>query len=66
MHAPEGYALHHVFIDKTPNTVGMPRKRWFEFLSPDRVLLRIDRAELQAPIVESALIWERVTAGAAD
>ena len=66
MHAAEGYALHHVFIDKTPNTVGTPRKRWFEFLSSDRVLLRIDRAELQAPIVESALIWERVTAGAGD
>jgi hypothetical protein len=60
MHAAEGYVLHHVFIDKVPNAVGMPRKRWFEFLDRNRVLLRIDRGELQNTIVESALIWERV------
>lgn len=62
MHAAEGYALHHVFIDKIPNNVGAVRKRWFEFLGPDRIRLRIDSAELRAPVVRSELIWERVSA----
>lgn len=59
VHAAEGYALHHVFIDKIPNNVGVVRKRWFEFLGPDRIQLRIDPAELRAPVVKSELIWER-------
>lgn len=61
MHADEGYALHHAFIDKIPNNVGVVRKRWFEFLTPDRLQLQIDAAELRAPVVKSELIWERVT-----
>jgi len=60
MHAAEGYVLHHALIDKVPNAVGGVKKRWFEFLGPDRVLLRIDRAELPESIVDSALVWERV------
>lgn len=60
VHADEGYALHHVFIDKIPNNVGVVRKRWFEFLGPDRIQLRIDPAELRDPVVKSELIWERV------
>jgi len=60
MHAPEGYVLHHALIDKVPNAVGGVKKRWFEFLGADRVLLKIDSAELRAPVVESALVWERV------
>ena len=60
MHAAEGYVLHHTVIDKVPNAVGAVRKRWFNFEGPDRVVLRIDPAELADPIVESVLLWERV------
>jgi hypothetical protein len=60
MHAEEGYALHHTIIDKVPNNVGAVRKRWFRFLGPDRIELRIDEAELRDPVVRSELIWERV------
>jgi hypothetical protein len=60
MHADEGYVLHHAVIDKVPNAVGGVKKRWFRFLGPDRVQLRIDPEELRGDVVESALIWERV------
>ncbi|MGD2166961.1 MAG: lipocalin-like domain-containing protein [Gammaproteobacteria bacterium] len=60
MHADEGFALHHTTIDKIPNNVGAVRKRWFRFLGPDRIELRIDEAELRDPVVRSELIWERV------
>ena len=60
VHAAEGFVLHHVEIDKSPNFVGRTRKRWFTFQGPNRVALRIDASELTAPIVESTLIWERV------
>lgn len=60
IHATEGFVLHHVEIDKSPNFVGRTRKRWFTFQGPNRVALRIDTPELVAPVVESTLIWERV------
>jgi hypothetical protein len=61
VHANEGFVLHHVEIERVPNNVGMVRKRWFTFDSPNRLSLRIDSPELIAPIVESTLTWERVT-----
>ncbi|MEQ1870087.1 MAG: lipocalin-like domain-containing protein [Vicinamibacterales bacterium] len=60
IHSAEGFVLHHVEIDKSPNLVGRTRKRWFTFQGPNRVALRIDPPELTAPVVESTLIWERV------
>jgi hypothetical protein len=60
VHADEGFVLHHVEVDKVPNIVGRTRKRWFTFQGPNRVALRIDAAELTAPVVESTLVWERV------
>ena len=60
VHAAEGFVLHHVEIDKSPNAVGRTRKRWFTFQGPNRVALRIDTPELTPPLVESTLIWERV------
>ncbi len=60
IHAAEGFVLHHVEIDKSPNLVGRTRKRWFTFQGPNRVALRIDTPELAPPVVESTLIWERV------
>jgi hypothetical protein len=55
----EGYVLHHVEIEETPNDVGTTRKRFFTFAG-DRLTLRADPAELRAPMVDSVLTWERV------
>jgi len=60
VHAKEGFILHHVEIDKSPNLVGATRKRWFTFQGPNRVALRIDPSENRSSIVESTLIWERI------
>jgi hypothetical protein len=60
VHAKEGFILHHIEIDKSPNLVGGTRKRWFTFQGPNRVALRIDPSENNPSIVESTLIWERI------
>jgi hypothetical protein len=60
VHAKEGFVLHHVEIDKSPNIVGRTRKRWFRFDGPNRLTLRVDTPELTPPSVESILTWERV------
>lgn len=57
IHPADGFVLHHVEIDKSPNLIGRTRKRWFTFQGPNRVALRIDPPELAAPVVESTLIW---------
>ncbi len=56
----EGYVIHHVEIAKSPNAVGIERKRWFEFDGPDRLNLRVEPSENIPPLLESALVWERV------
>jgi len=61
VNASEGFVLHHVEIDRSPNAVGSVSKRWFTFQGTDRVALRVDPSELTAPVVESTLTWERVT-----
>jgi hypothetical protein len=60
MHAKEGFIIQHREIDQNPNGIGSVHKRWFAFQGPDRLSLRIDSAELNAPVVEDTLIWERV------
>ena len=60
VHAKEGFVLHHVEIEKTPNIVGRTRKRWFTFEGSDRISLRVDRAELAPGVADSTLTWERV------
>ena len=60
IHAKEGFVIHRVEIERTPNLVGRARKRWFTFQGPNRVSLRIDTSELTSPVVESILTWERV------
>jgi hypothetical protein len=60
VHAREGYVLHHVDIERNPDIVGRVRKRWFAFDGPNRLTLKIDRAELTGNVVESTLVWERV------
>ena len=61
VHAAEGFVLHHVEVDKSPNMIGRTRKRWFTFQGPNRVALRMDPSELAPPVVESTLLWERVS-----
>ena len=61
LHAKEGFFLQHVEISISPNALGRVRKRWFTFEGQNRVRLRIDATELSPPVVDSTLIWERVT-----
>jgi hypothetical protein len=58
--ADEGFVLHHVEVDKSPNMIGRTRKRWFTFQGADRLALRMDPSELASPVVESTLLWERI------
>ena len=51
--AKEGFILHHVDLDRNPNTIGTTRKRWFSFQGPDTLRLRIDAAELQGNVKEA-------------
>ena len=60
VHAADGFVLHHVDVDRSPNIVGTIRKRWFTFEGPNRLVLRIDAAELGPTLAESTLVWERV------
>jgi len=60
-HEEDGFVIHHVDVERVPNVVGRQRKRWFRFEGPDRLSLRVDSAELVAPVVESTLVWERVS-----
>ena len=59
VNAKEGYVLHHVDVERSPNIVGTVRKRWFTFEGPNRLVLKIDAAELGTQ-QESRLVWERV------
>ncbi|MEO8681653.1 MAG: lipocalin-like domain-containing protein [Vicinamibacterales bacterium] len=60
LHAAEGFILHHVDIERSPNIVSTVRKRWFRFEGPNRLVLRIDPSELGGGATESTLTWERV------
>lgn len=60
LHAAEGFVLHHVDVERSPNIVSTTRKRWFRFEGPNRLVLRIDPSELGAGVAESTLTWERV------
>jgi len=60
IHAKEGFLLRHYEMDQNPNAVGKVTKRWYTFLGNNRMSLRIDTPELNPPVVENTLIWERV------
>jgi hypothetical protein len=60
IHAKEGFMLRHYDLNQTPNAVGRATKRWFTFQGADRMSLRVDDAELNAPVVASTFLWERV------
>jgi len=61
VHEKEGFVIHHVDVERAPNVVGRNRKRWFKFDGPNRLTLRVDSPELAPGVVESTLVWERVT-----
>ena len=62
IHAKEGFIVRHYEINQNPNAVGRSTKRWYTFQGTNRMSLRIDTPELNSPVVESTLIWERVPA----
>jgi adenosylhomocysteine nucleosidase len=61
IHAADGFVLHRVDVEKSPLNVGLTRKRWFTFEGPDRLVLRVDPAEIGPATAESRLVWERVS-----
>jgi hypothetical protein len=60
IHAKEGFIVRRYEINQNPNAVGKATKRWYRFEGTNRMSLRIDTPELNSPIVESTLNWERV------
>ena len=59
--AAEGFVLHHVEVDRVPNSVGITRKRSFEFRGPDELVLSVDPAELPPNQTAMNLVWQRVS-----
>jgi hypothetical protein len=60
IHAKEGFIVRNYELHNNPNAVGRVTKRWYTFQGPNRMSLRIDSQELNPPVVESTLNWERV------
>jgi hypothetical protein len=60
IHAKEGFIVRNYEINQIPNAVGRVTKRWYTFLGPNRMSLRIDTPELNPPVIENTLIWERI------
>ena len=60
IHPKEGFIVRQYEIDQIPNAVGRTTKRWYTFQGTNRMSLQIDTPELNLPVVESTLIWERV------
>jgi hypothetical protein len=60
IHAKEGYIVRKYDVNQNPNLVGKVTKRWYAFQGPNRMSLRIDTPELNAPMVDNTLIWERI------
>ena len=60
IHAKEGFIVRKYEVNQNPNLVGKVTKRWFTFQGPNRMSLRIDAPELNAPMVDNTLIWERI------
>jgi hypothetical protein len=60
IHASEGFVLHHVEVDRVPNSVGITRKRWFEFRGVDELVLSLEPSELPPHRVGTNLVWKRV------
>jgi len=61
IHPKEGFILRQYDINQNPNAVGRTTKRWYKFEGANRMTLRVDTPELNLPVVENTLNWERVT-----
>lgn len=61
IHPKEGFLLRSYEINQNPNAVGRMTKRWYTFQGANRLTLRVDPSELNPPVVDNTLIWERVT-----
>ncbi len=61
IHAKEGFIVRTYDVNQNPNLVGKVTKRWFTFQGANRMSLRIDAPELNAPMVDNTLIWERIS-----
>ena len=60
IHSKEGFIARKYEINQDPNAVGKTTKRWYTFQGTNRMTLRVDTPELNPPVVENTLIWERV------
>ena len=60
IHPKEGFIVRKYDVNQNPNLVGKVTKRWYTFQGPNRMSLRIDAPELNAPMVENTLTWERI------
>lgn len=60
IHPKEGFLLRRYEINQNPNAVGRTTKRWYTFQGSNRMTLRVDTPELNPPVVENTLIWERL------
>ncbi len=61
VNAKEGYVVHHVEVERVPNAVGIMRKRIFEFVDPDRLVMRMEPDSLPPQVVGLELTFQRVT-----
>jgi hypothetical protein len=57
VNAAEGYVLHHVDLEPSPNRVGITLKRFFAFVG-DLLILKA-APPLPAGVVEYAVTWRR-------
>jgi hypothetical protein len=60
IHTKEGFMDRRYDINQNPNAVGKATRRWYTFQGASGMSLRVDAAELNAPVVESTFVWERV------
>lgn len=60
IHPKEGFILRQYDINQNPNAVGRTTKRWYTFQGSNRMTLRVDAPELNPPVVDNTLIWERM------
>lgn len=60
IHSKEGFIARRYEINQNPNAVGKTTKRWYTFQGKNRMTLRVDASELNPPVVDNTLIWERV------
>jgi hypothetical protein len=61
INSDEGFVLHHVEVERSPNNVGITRKRFYEFRGPDELVLTVDPVELRPGQTSMTLVWRRLS-----